>query len=348
MANIQIIRSDGLARIQGTAPKQAFRDAQRSYKQAELKVDNTSSFHFDLAGFRIELNFAGPALHDFILPAINHLSVEANQRADLTIFLWDFDSTRVGIPNTLFESENFDDELIESPRILNLMDEEPNVGLYWSSDPEMIPYFERGAPLRAIFHWWMKAKGMQIVHAGAVGLERKGVLLVGGGGSGKSTTSLACINAGLDYLGDDNCLVVVNPAPKAFSLYSTLKLNWDNVPNFNNLPAPLDNSSGVEMEKALFFLDEYRPQRMARELDLKAILIPKVTNKTESRVMPASLVDGLKSLGPSTIVQMPSIEQNSLREISTIVKSLPVRYLELGSDLAGVANTVAEFIQQAK
>ena len=50
---------------------------------------------------------------------------------------------------------------------------------------------------------WYLDQGVQVVHAGLVGRDGVGVLIVGEGGSGKSTTCLAAATAGLEFLGDD-------------------------------------------------------------------------------------------------------------------------------------------------
>ena len=50
---------------------------------------------------------------------------------------------------------------------------------------------------------WYLDHGVQVLHAGLVGLNGAGILVVGEGGSGKSTTCLAAATAGLAFLGDD-------------------------------------------------------------------------------------------------------------------------------------------------
>jgi hypothetical protein len=192
----------------------------------------------------------------------------------------------------------------------------------------------------------MKPHQMRIVHAGAVGIGPNGVLLAGSGGSGKSTTTLACINAGFSYLGDDNCLVALDPVPKIYSLYNTLKLNWDNVKNFDNLPAALSNSSGVQIEKALFFLDEYKSESLKDSLNLEAILMPTIVDRVGTRIVRSSIINALKVIGPSTIFQSPTDGQDLINFLSKLVKTVPVYTLELGSDLAGVSDTLRNFVSR--
>ena len=110
------------------------------------------------------------------------------------------------------------------PNILSAMDMEENVAIYWIRDARNTPYYEKGYPLTKIFNWWTETRNLQCVHAAAVGTPEGGVLLAGKSGSGKSTTSLLCLNSELLYVSDDTSLVAWNPEPYAFSLYNTAKL----------------------------------------------------------------------------------------------------------------------------
>jgi hypothetical protein len=69
------------------------------------------------------------------------------------------------------------------------------------------------------------------MHVGAIAFAGRGVLLVGPGGAGKTTSVLACALAGGCFLGDDLCLIEagLDPAEPArvHSLFATVKLNVD-------------------------------------------------------------------------------------------------------------------------
>ena len=78
---------------------------------------------------------------------------------------------------------------------------------------------------------WLAGPQTQVMHVGAVAFAGRGVLLVGLGGAGKTTSTLACALAGADFLGDDVCVVEVGADPaepaRVYSLYATVKLNAD-------------------------------------------------------------------------------------------------------------------------
>jgi hypothetical protein len=88
-----------------------------------------------------------------------------------------------------------------------------------------VPVWEHVAPLRHLLAWWAAANGLALVHAAAVSARGQAVLLVGRGGTGKSTTSLAARQAGWTLLGDDYVIVDPGPPPVAYALYGQAKAN---------------------------------------------------------------------------------------------------------------------------
>ena len=91
-----------------------------------------------------------------------------------------------------------------------------------------------------------------------VGTDHGGVIITGGGGAGKSTAALLCLEAGLRYLGDDYVVVALDPVATAYSLYCTAKINDDQAANFAGLLPLAQPKTGLrvhaEPEKTVFRL----------------------------------------------------------------------------------------------
>jgi hypothetical protein len=102
-----------------------------------------------------------------------------------------------------------------APHKLRVLDRARGLGFYWTEDVAAIPDYEHCAPLRKLLAWWMSSRGHQVVHAAAVGRDDGGVLIAGRGGSGKSTTALACLDSDLRFAGDDCCLLLAGTAAPA-------------------------------------------------------------------------------------------------------------------------------------
>ena len=102
-----------------------------------------------------------------------------------------------------------------------------------------------------------------MVHAASVGSSTGGALLIGKGGSGKSTAALACLSSSLMYAGDDYCLVTAEPSPAAYCLYNTAKLKKDtDLERFPHLAHCEYNPSRKEGEKLMMFVNDHFPEKI--------------------------------------------------------------------------------------
>jgi hypothetical protein len=228
------------------------------------------------------------------------------------------------------------------PNILSAMDMKENVAVYWIRDARTTPYYEKGYPLTKILNWWTENRDLQCVHAAAIGSPQGGVLLAGRSGSGKSTTSLLCLNSELSYVSDDTSLVAWNPQPYVFSLYNTAKLM--SLGLLPHLTACVANRQRENGEKALMFLHDHFPQKLIRGFPLKAILLLQVSGEPRSVVRRASPVAALKALAPSTIYQLAGSGQPELTKMSRLVRQVPSYHLALGTDLRQIPDVILKVV----
>ena len=94
-------------------------------------------------------------------------------------------------------------------KVLAGYDSRTKKAYYYIPALDMLPFYEKAAPMRMIFHHLAQSQGWSLVHSASIGLDNKGILLIGAGGSGKTTTALSAALAGFFYLGDD--YVLLNP-----------------------------------------------------------------------------------------------------------------------------------------
>lgn len=340
---------------------------------------STQEYDLSLADFRVRLRFAGPALVPRLLPALEHLVVPADPAAvpDFSIALFDTGSTGTPLP---FLSARFIELLrlrwwehlagrreirglngarIRSvfhlgPDILSLLDNVRNEAIYWIEDATAIPYYETGYPLSVLLNWWLAGRGRYFVHAATIGRPDGGVLLTGKGGSGKSTTTLACLFSTLGIVGDD--YAVVDPArAHAFSLYNSIKLKSlrdvgrfpgiaDTVSNLARVQAEADSEDSEDGEKALIFLHRYFRERLLLELPLKAILVPRIHAEAKTRITPAPAALALKALAPSTLLQLPGNAHDAFRALVAMVRRIPAYEIALGRDIARIPDQIDQFL----
>jgi hypothetical protein len=340
------------------------------FERAEQAAGGSVDHFVAIDGHTIRFRFAGDALVPALTPALSHLAA-APRAAELTVCIWDSASTGVAWPPMPWfrapghvDSRGRQIDNVYTPRgdvrgysndriamhvgdeLFSLLDLARNLAVYWCRDVAHLPLWERGAPLRSILHWWLRARGLQLVHAAAVGTPNGAVLLAGKGGSGKSTTALTSLNDGLLYLSDDYSLVQLDPAPTVHSIYNTAKVRPDNLERVPHLRDAVVNRDALGSEKALFFVHRQFPERIVRRLPIRAILLPRVTGLPDTTIESASPRDSLAALSLSTLHQLAGSGRELLQTIARLVAAVPSHHLHLGTDLAQIPTALAAVVRR--
>ncbi len=338
--------------------------------QRAVQVASVVEHFYVIGRYILCLRFAGAGLIPQITPALSHLVTERTANPDLTICLWDNASAGTRLPlliDSLLELikrhwadylgprkeiKAYDGDRIRTnfhigPNILSVLDRQQNLACYWIEDAKNIPYWEKGSPLQTILNWWTSDRQHQYVHAGAVGTDDGGVLLAGKGGSGKSSTALACIDSPLLYASDDYCLVSTDPQPYIYSLYNTAKLiGQKDLERFPRLAPLVNNLDRLELEKAMLFLYQHYPEKIVIGFPIKAVLIPQVTGKLDTYLQPTTAGAALKALAPSTIFQLAGSGQTAFKLMSSLVKQVPCYALALGTDMTQIPDVIQGLLSQ--
>lgn len=106
-------------------------------------------------------------------------------------------------------------------------------GVLWFPD-DTAPPWAIGQPCAPLLPTVLQGTDWCLAHAAAVGRDGRFLLMVGPRRAGKSTATLACMQAGWDYSGDD--LVLINPTLKLVApLYSSARLRQTGVSAFPEL-----------------------------------------------------------------------------------------------------------------
>ncbi len=242
-----------------------------------------------------------------------------------------------------FHSEQLPVLYHAGPDIFKVVDVENRTAYYLKRDASPLPYWEIGSPFRAILHYWLSLRGLQFVHGGAVGNAQGGVVLVGKGGSGKSTISLACMNAGMSYAGDDYCAVKTEGDPYLHSLYSTAKLKGpQDLDRFPHLRERVWNPDCFSKngDKATFFLSQWWPEKLIQGFPLRAILVPQVTGQRDTELAECSEAQALLALSASTVAQLPMAGAPDLGRLGDLVARLPRYMLYAGTDLTQIPRVI--------
>jgi hypothetical protein len=313
---------------------------------------------YNLAGTVVCLNFAGNAMLPWLTPALEHLRAKEVTDPAATIHVWDAMSTGVEMVPPPCAGADFTDRGdiwgFNSKRIktafhwseysVNVMDMETGTGVYWVKNPYAFPYWVFSSPFRTQFHWLMESKGCQLLHAAAVGTAGGAVLIPGKGGAGKSNTALTCLEKGFYYLGDDYVIVRKDPVPVVFSLYSTAKVNFEDLPGFPSMKVHVQKPIREGQEKAVMFLQPGFGDRIVSEMPLKAILTPKIEKQEQTSIRAVSFWPVMQAMSFTTMSQLPGVGAHTHEYLSEFTSRLPCFSLVLGSDREDVARSVAGVI----
>lgn len=308
---------------------------------------------FTLAGWPVTLSFAGEELAARLLPAIAlPTTAAAADDGGLEIALWDLAETGVAAPpmpwprETLgllgasrgripaFCDAEFETVLDPGHRILWLLDRAAGRAIVWFRGAAALPAWEQLHPLRPLLQAWATDRSLHLLHAGAVGDDAgSGLLVVGRGGAGKSTTVLAALAGGMTTVGDDYVALQPGEPPVAWALYGSMRLFADHAARFPHLLPVVEHSAEQGgRTKLAGYLGRQRPAQMAASLALHALVAPRPDPGGRTRLERLSADEALAALAPSTLQQLRPRDA-ALAAMQTLCAGLPAHRLHLGADL---------------
>lgn len=319
---------------------------------------------FVLADRVICLESAGPGVLFAFAPAFAHLPrADEGVPVDLRVRLFDTASSGVALPDlglTQVAGSGADEPVITPiisdggqsfvlhgyEQAVSYLDHVSGEAVLAVADAAAIPPWDRACPLRALLTWWFAPQGLLLAHGAAVGSEDGAVVLVGRGGSGKSTTSLACLADGLGFLGDDYVLID-SRAALVWSTYGSAKLAPEHLDRYPDLlcpdaPLPLDPPDA----KAVGWPLRDRPTARVLSAPIRAFVVPSVVGGPICELVSQSASRALMALAPLTMFQTPGDQRVAFELASAVVRAVPSLELRLGDDMSTAAAALAGFLAQ--
>jgi hypothetical protein len=301
-------------------------------------------------GRNVRLRFAGTGMAEAALPALAPLMGEPQAASTFTVELWDSGSAGVAPPRPPWGPEDAGPlgavkghndgaartQVDPVSRTITVCDLASGHAVVWAHSAAGLPGWWRAMPLRLLLGWLLARPGLHVVHAGAVGMDGRGLLLAGAGGAGKSTLAVTCLEAGMDYVGDDYVLLSSGPRPRARALYGTAKLDDGAIGSVPALAECVRRNGTTVMDGDKYVLDlsRLRPSGLASSTTVEAIVVPRLPARGQSHasttITPITKVAGLRALAPSTIFQAPDGGASAFRVLSDVARSVPCYELQLG------------------
>ncbi|MFL5886157.1 MAG: hypothetical protein ACJ77M_13890 [Thermoleophilaceae bacterium] len=327
-----------------------------SFDTAARRAGGAREHGLAIGPWGVRVLFAGGELEPLMLPPLEHRRVAAPGEPAATICVWDSASTGLPVPSFnwrprhvrergVVDLEGFNDERFRTMyhgdlmaddggfQALSMYDAESRTAIFWVASSGHVHFWERAEPLRPSLNWILDAPSRYFAHAACVGNDEGAVLLAGKGGSGKTTTTMASVEAGMKFLADNYALISLEEGgPVAYSLYSNAKLLPRTVELIPRLREVVDVREVAADEKLTVDIREHRPaQLVSGGLPVRALVVPHVVGRGETRLVEISAVQALIALAPTTVLQL----QNSavVGRMADLARTVPSYRLELGGDV---------------
>jgi hypothetical protein len=217
----------------------------------------------------------------------------------------------------------------------------------WVPSCHVVPWYERAAPFRWLFDNLAMRLRLSMLHAAVIGRDGAGVLIAGRGGVGKSTLALAGLGQGMDYVGDDYCLLTDDGATKAYGLYVTAKWKKDAsvLPSWLMSTAP--DALDLTQRKCIIFLDIAKPAQLVAHLSVTAIVVPSIADVPKAYLESLPQQIALRNLAVSTVAQSEADGTTLLRNIGRLVRAVPAYRLHMPRDPDASVTAIEQLLERA-
>jgi hypothetical protein len=334
-------------------------------RASEAHTSKLQEMTLILGGQPVRLRTVGVELHDRIKRPLAHLEmssppVDVVSNA-LTIELWDELETGVGcagfVVNDGLDSGKGDVITVSADSRYVSMRRARSHAVYdrrdrriigWSRNGDRVSLIELGRPMQYLFYYWFHDADLQLIHSAMVGQDGSGVIIAGRSGSGKSTTSLACLESGMNYLGDD-VLAMSGSTESGFvghSVYNSNHLLPRDMERFPRLKEHVKKGGRAKEDKWVVMLHEIFPGQLLPALPIRAIALPRIVDQPKSSYRRASKAQALMTIAPSSIVLIEGVMPEGLARLGKLVEHVPAYWVELGRDFRSTPDCMREIISE--
>ncbi len=272
----------------------------------------------------------------------------------LDLYIWDKHTTGIEMPDLPMDLPFNEGWHYDQGRYFALalpfqnssiwLDRVNNDAIYYSENLENINLAELSAPFLFIWSAWLSKRNLLVAHAAALQGRRGALLLIGAGGSGKSSTALKSLRSNLTYLADDYCLIKPAPEPTVFSLFSSGKVFIKDRDLYPELESAVVGDNG---EKVIYQFSPTHRQKLGFGSPITAIMAVSRTASNTTAIVPLSPIASVKRMAPNTLLQVRygSDSKKVLKALVTTIHAVQCLDLRLGTDRDHVIQVLENFLQ---
>lgn len=320
----------------------------------------------DLAGAHARLRVAGDRLAAHLLETFEHLRIaDPPPRPDLRIDVWAADETGEEALGNEAPAEIREMIAIDGGTLAMCAGERHLVNLTGGNtvawldrrDDRIVASVrrtgdlllrERVKPFGTLIAFWLRDRGVRVLHAAAVADGERAVLLPGLSGAGKSTCATLSVEAGLRYLADD-AVAMSESAGGVFvahSLFGGARL-W---------PADLgmladwsrhaiEPDSAGDEPKTLLFVGRRHARQLARQARIVAVAFPRIVAGADTRLRRMARPEAMRTLVQTALFLGIRPEPADVEQMLRLITHLPTFALELGADRSRIPMRIQECLR---
>jgi hypothetical protein len=319
----------------------------------------TGTTYYRFAGFNVRIRCVGSNLSAIHEKVFKHLMVEdagLSEDFDLTIDLWDQKETKFLCPVDLISEESIKLRTVTASTDSRIVaDQDLDASLFLDrKDKRIIASFSSAGtmnnydlskPFNRLLALWYRDMNVEIIHSSMISKNRKGILFLGEGGSGKTTSALSCLNDGFNYLGDDHIgLTEIDDAFIGHSLYASALIYKNHFKQFPQLQKfELQNNKQEDGKSIIYFSNGYL-NKIDNYAEIKVLLLPKVVDSKNSSFRKAGKAEAFLAAAPSSLRLQISPGKKGFKTISQLVDRTPSYWIYIGKDLDEIPKCVNEII----
>ncbi len=203
----------------------------------------------------------------------------------------------------------------------------------------------------------LRRRGMFLIHAFAAATltpvadrpspvpqttrDRRGVLIVGNIGAGKTTTGMSLLNAGWKLLSNDSPIIGANGEILS---YPGVLAAYPNT--FVRFPATARLATNAEPDKKIIIpAEQVWPDVWLDRAPAAAIFFPQIAARAEHAVEPLTQPEALRLILPHAIEQWDkAMIPTHLALLNQLIQTAPAYRLRLGPDTSTIPTTVASVL----
>jgi len=214
---------------------------------------------------------------------------------------------------------------------LYVVDRPSRRAICWVAEKSAVKAWERSRPFLPVLQAMFDDSPWLAVHAAALALKDRAILLSGPGRAGKTTLSLAGLSAGWRFIGDDYVLVDSREqAPAVAPLFATARLRDDMVARFPNLAGARTAISHDFDERRHELSLRGIPELHGGAARLERLLFLDRSGHPAPDIAPIRRSKVLAAMAANTFIATPGAREPRLRKLSRLLTAVPAARFDPG------------------